>query len=528
VFTSQTSTRAPARAAQSAAAPSTGQALWLFVVLTIGMALAIVLSFVLAVDGWTILAVAGVVLIALNALWISGGAATAILGMRAPKHTNDTPPAGWQSAQATAILVTICGENPTPLAAYLASFTDSLRRVGLGTHTRVFVISDTSDVDAVALEDAAFVGLVAQKEIVYRRRAQNIGKKPGNIAQWLDTHGAQYTYMVVKDADSRMSADSIRRLIWQIAQHPHTGLLQAAISLVPGRTRFGRFQRTSLRLLGRNFGRGFAAWSGKAGNYWGHNAIMRVEAFRAAAPLPHLSGQAPFGGAILSHDFVEAAWMRRAGWDVELAPAMRGSCEDAPQSIDAFFRRDRRWCQGNLQHLRLLAEPNLHPLSRLHLVTGIFSYLSAPMWLVLVVLLSAGSVAVNSYFCLALVVFVLLVPKLCALAYLLPAARTWRRRAVILRAWVSEFAVSVLVGPLISLRQAWAVCAVALGYDCGWKSPRAAGAHLPAGWPEAAVGLAVLALASSSGPVTALWLSPIFVPLIIAPALVAVLNGTPR
>ena len=133
--------------------------------------------------------------------------------------------------------------------------------------------------------------------------------------------------MVVKDADSRMTAASIKQMIWRMERAPNTGLLQAGIALIPGRTRFGRHQRIASRLMSRNFGRGFAAWSGKTANYWGHNAIMRIAAFRSAARLPELSGSAPLGGAILSHDFVEAAWMRRAGWDIVLASDIQGSAE---------------------------------------------------------------------------------------------------------------------------------------------------------------------------------------------------------
>ena len=133
---------------------------------------------------------------------------------------------------------------------------------------------------------------------------------------------------------------------------------------------------------------------------------MRVTAVRSASALPRLSGPAPFGGDLLSHDFVEAAWMRRAGWDIKLAPDMRGSAEDAPQSLQEFFRRDRRWCQGNLQHLRVLTSPGLHPVSRMHLITGAFSYLSAPMWLLLLVLLSFGAIAVSNYASIALVAVV--------------------------------------------------------------------------------------------------------------------------
>jgi membrane glycosyltransferase len=167
--------------------------------------------------------------------------------------------------------------------------------------------------------------------------------------------------------------------------------------------------------------RGFAAWSGRSGNYWGHNALIRIESFRAASRLPVLSGPAPFGGPLLSHDFVEAAWIRRAGWQVELDPDHRGSAEDAPQTLEEFHRRDRRWCQGNLQHLRLLAEPGLHPLSRFHMISGVFSYLAAPVWLSLMIMGATGAVEVDGAAPLLLVALLLMIPKICGLV-------SWLRR----------------------------------------------------------------------------------------------------
>lgn len=513
---------------QAVRQPATvGAGFALFVCLTVMLALLIVAAFASAVAAWNGLSVVVAALIMVNALWISGGAVTAVMGVFAPVAPHSLPPKQWSPNGKTAILVALCGEDPTALATYLSSFTRGLDKVGLGPDATVFVLSDTSAASQVAAEEKALAGLMAQARVVYRRRTQNINKKPGNIADWLASYGSGFEYMVVKDADSRMTADCVKQLIWQLESRPRTGLLQAAISLLPGRTRFGRYQRISSRFLGRAFGRGFAAWSGKAGNYWGHNAIMRVAAFRSAAALPRLSGPAPFGGDVLSHDFVEAAWMRRAGWDIELAPDIRGSAEDAPQTLGEFFRRDRRWCQGNLQHLRVMTSPALHPVSRMHFVTGAFSYLSAPIWLLLLLLLSFGAISVSNYASIALVAAVLLVPKLCAMIDLLPRARTRWRRRVILRAWISEFALSTLVGPLVSLRHTMSVASILMGQDCGWKSGRAPRLTWPAGWPEAAVGCVILAVALANQTNSALWLAPVIVPLIIAPVLMPLLNREP-
>ncbi|MEO1746309.1 MAG: glucans biosynthesis glucosyltransferase MdoH, partial [Pseudomonadota bacterium] len=389
------------------------------------------------------------------------------------------------------------------------------------------VLSDTA-VAAAACEERALAELIETGQVIYRRRGVRTNRKPGNIADWLEHHGASFDYMVVLDADSRMSPDSINHLIWEMEANPGLGLCQASISLVPARTRFGKYQRVTSRLLSRTFGQGFAAWSGDCGNYWGHNAIIRVSAFRAAAHLPRLSGSAPLGGSILSHDFIEAAWIRRAGWRVALSPNLPGSAEDAPQTLGEFFKRDRRWCQGNLQHLRLLGEPGLYALSRFHLLSGIFSYLAAPIWLLLLALLSSGQMEIWGFLPVLLTAFVLLVPKLCALIEAMPRAKTARRRRTLLRAWSHELVLSTILAPIIMLRQASFVGSIALGRDCGWKSAEASSFHLPQGWAEAGVGLGMLALAVINGTQGAFWLALVIIPLLSAPVLMPKLDEATR
>jgi membrane glycosyltransferase len=326
--------------------------------------------------------------------------------------------------------------------------------------------------------------------------------------------------MAVLDADSRMSAARLRSMIHRMESQPRLGLLQAGMAMVPGRSLFGRHQRVAARLLSRNFGRGMAAWSGEAGNYWGHNAMMRVAAFRSAADLPVLSGRAPFGGPPLSHDFIEAAWMRRAGWAIALDPDARGSAEDGPQTLAEFHKRDRRWCQGNLQHIRLIAAPGLDPVSRLHLASGIASYLAAPLWLALVVLVASGAVRVEGALPLIVAACVLLLPKVAALGEWLVRVRTAARRRVILRAGIGELLLSTLIAPLVMVRQTGAVLSVLSGRDCGWKSPNGARMTLPQGVAEATVGAGLIALAATTDPTSsAAWLLPVALPLLAAPLL---------
>ena len=331
--------------------------------------------------------------------------------------------------------------------------------------------------------------------------------------------------MLVLDADSRMTAQRIREMVWHIERRPGLGLLQSGIGLGRGATRFGRHQRVSARLLSRNFGRGFAAWTGNCGNYWGHNAIIRTAAFHAAARLPRLSGVAPLGGDLLSHDFVEAAWIRRAGWSVQLDPNPSGSAESAPQTLAEFHRRDRRWCQGNLQHLRLLGTPGLAAISRAHLAFGVLSYLVAPAWLCIILLIATGAVHVGGVAGIVPVMLVLLLPKACALVDWFSRVATPWRRQVVLRACGTELLTSSIIAPLVMLRQSGAVAAVCLGQDCGWKSGRADRIRLPRGIPESLSGVALIGLSWSVGGTAALWLLPVALPLCAAPLLVRALDA---
>ena len=188
--------------------------------------------------------------------------------------------------------------------------------------------------------------------------------------------------MLILDADSLMTGDTIIRLVAAMEEHPKVALIQTLPIVVNARSLFARWQQFAGRLYGPLLAAGIAWWHGSEGNYWGHNAIIRVRAFAQYAGLPELGGRKPFGGHILSHDFIEAALMRRGGWAIHMAPKLGGSYEESPPTLSDFAARDRRWCQGNLQHLALLPTRGFHWVSRLHLLTGIGSYLTAPLWLI--------------------------------------------------------------------------------------------------------------------------------------------------
>lgn len=473
-------------------------------------------------------------LFALNALWLAGAAVTSVLGVRPV-----AVPVAEATPQRTAILWLICGEPPAPVAARVCEMMAGLARTGQAGDCDIFILSDTQGAAARGAEAKTFAALGAR--VHYRNRPRPEGRKPGNLADWMARHGGGYDTFLLLDADSGFCADRLRRLRARMAADPQLGLVQCAIRLRPGGSRLAGMQRLSVRLCGPGFARGLARLSGDAGNFWGHNALIRTRALAAATPLPALPGRAPWGGPVLSHDFIEAAALRRAGWKVVIDPDARGSFEDAPESVGAYMRRDRRWAQGNLQHLRLLGGQGWHPASLLHLLAGIQSYLSAPVWLALVVLFGSGAVHATALAAVPLVatLALLLVPKAAGWADWRGRGRmTAARRAVMRRAFGAEVGMTTLFAPIAMVRRTGFVAAVLAGRDCGWRPAGAAGVRaVKAGRVEALAGGAILlavmvpqmALGAglSAAVLAAAMVSPVVAPLLAAPWLVRWFDRVP-
>jgi membrane glycosyltransferase len=401
-----------------------------------------------------------------------------------------------------AMLLPTYNEDPYRVLARLRAICESVEQTGRGAHFDWFVLSDTTDPGIWIAEEKAFLQLRADlgsSRLFYRHRPQNTARKSGNIEEWVKRFGAGYESMLILDADSLMTGDTIVRLAGAMAEHPSVGLIQTLPIVVNARTRFSRLQQFAGRLYGPLIAAGIAWWHGSEGNYWGHNAVIRVRAFAQSAGLPELNGRKPFGGHILSHDFVEAALMRRAGWEIRMAATLGGSYEECPPTLLDFAIRDRRWCQGNLQHAAVLTARGLHWVSRLHFLTGIGSYLTAPLWLMFLLLgimISLQAQFVRpEYFpkgfslfpqwpaqdpVLAKWVFggtmaMLLVPKL--LAYLLLLARPETRKTfggglTTLAGVLVETLVSGLTAPVMMIFQSSAVAEILLGRDAGWQVQR--------------------------------------------------------
>ncbi len=279
-------------------------------------------------------------------------------------------------------------EQPARVMAGLQAIDELLREVGANDAFDVFILSDTTDPEIWIAEEAGFLVLRertgGERRIFYRRRANNTARKSGNIAEWVRRFGAAYPQFLILDADSLMTGETLVRLVGAMERHTDVGLIQTLPIITGATTLFARMQQFAGRVYGPLIAHGIAWWHGAEGNYWGHNALIRTHAFAGQAGLPELHGRKPFGGPIMSHDFVEAALMRRGGWAVHMVPGVRGSYEEVPPTLTDLAVRDRRWCQGNLQHAAVLPTRGLYAISRLHLLTGIGSYITAPLWLLFI------------------------------------------------------------------------------------------------------------------------------------------------
>jgi membrane glycosyltransferase len=290
----------------------------------------------------------------------------------------------------TAVVMPVYNEDAETVFGNICALYNSLRERGELDSYDFYILSDSTDPAKAVEEELAWSDICRQTsgfgKIHYRRRKLPVNRKSGNVADFCRRWGHRHRYMVVLDADSVMTGAAVTSLVRLMETNPRAGIIQTMPRLVKAETVFGRIQQFASRLYSPIFAAGLNFWQQGAGNYWGHNAIIRVSPFLTSCALPSLPGKEPLGGRVLSHDFVEAALMRNAGWEVWFAYDLDGSYEGLPPNLTEYVKRDRRWCQGNLQHMWFLLAQNIRPISRIHLVQGILAYSSAPI-LVLFLLL---------------------------------------------------------------------------------------------------------------------------------------------
>jgi membrane glycosyltransferase len=523
---------------------------------------------VLAVSTLTILESIVLVLFVILFAWIAFSFASALVGFALSLFWCDrtlnidaNEPLPALTAR-HALLAPTYNETPSRVTARLQAIYESIADSGRLSHFDFFLLSDSTDPDIWLQEEAQYLALVQRtgsQQIFYRHRRENTARKAGNIGDWVTRFGGRYQSMLILDADSLMTADTIVRITAAMEQNPHVGLIQTLPLIVNGRSLFARLQQFAGRLYGPMLARGIAWWHGPESNYWGHNASIRVRAFAEHASLPLLPGRKPFGGHILSHDFVEAALMRRAGWAIVMAPGLRGSYEETPPSLTEYAARDRRWCQGNLQHIKVLTAHRLHAISRLHFLTGIGAYLTAPLWflfLVVGIFISLQAHFIRpEYFAKGFSLFpqwpeedpiraawvfggtmgILIAPKLLAFVVALTQSSERRGFGGLVAGLVSvliEIVLAGLLAPTMMLVQSVAVVGVLTGRDAGWQVQRREDGSLPLSELAARFGrltlLGILLAAAAFAVSLSLffWMAPVTLGLLLAIPLAAITART--
>lgn len=451
------------------------------------------------------------------------------------------------------ILVPVYNEDPNRVFANIAAMYEGLARRPEGSHFDFFVLSDSTDPRVWVAEEAAWYAarrlLHGAGALHYRRRTHNEGKKAGNIADFCRRWGAHYEAVVVLDADSLMAPDTLITMARRLQVNPRLGLLQVPPTLINRSSLFARLQQWASLVATPVLAHGLAFWTLGQGNFWGHNAIIRTRAFTESCGLPELPGRKPFGGHVMSHDFVEAALLVRAGWDVRMAADLGGSWEEPPPTALDHAMRDRRWCQGNLQHSKVLPARGLHWVSRLYLAQGIMAYLASPLWLAFLaiglLLAVTGSYTFGSVhngllgmeqpanvalLLTGLVATLLFAPRLLGLALLLGSPRLLRQTGGGLRACLStllEILASVLLAPVMLVWHVRFVYEVFCGRDGGWSNQhRDDGATLPFGLTFAATraqffaGVAATAVLPLLPAGLGWWFAPIALGMLAAPVTV--------
>ncbi|KQM22291.1 glucosyl transferase family 2 [Novosphingobium sp. Leaf2] len=474
--------------------------------------------------------------------WISFGFVTSTMGffkLITGEHPGFTalPSPASSLRHRTAVLMPVYNESVEEVFARVRAMAFSIAESGGAPWIDFFVLSDSNPFHGKR-EEAAWRELVQDAPIAvyYRRREQNTARKPGNIAEWVRRFGAAYENMLILDADSIMSGDTIVGMASIMEERPSIGLLQTVPMITNARTLFQRWMQFASEAYGPIASAGLMWWSGSEANFWGHNAIVRTRAFAEACGLPELPGKAPFGGHILSHDMFESALLRRRGWAVHMV-MIGGSYEEFPPTIVDMAIRDRRWMQGNLQHLQLLGTSGLHWTSRLHLLIGASAYLTSPGWLLLILTMIAqvfsrdgdGFVTLAPPSVLALTVVLLFGPKVMGLTWMM--ADRDRRRSFggpvgIVRSVMLEIVLSMLLAPITMVTQTKALLGLLLGISAGWNTQTRDARRitvrevLPDLREHLLLGAALIATFWLDRT-TALWLAPIIVGLFASPWLIA-------
>ncbi len=455
-----------------------------------------------------------------------------LMGGNVPGFIDPPPPRGRINGR-TAVLMPIYEEDVGEVFGRIAAMIQSLAHTPGADGIDIFVLSDSGPA-AGEREQAAWRRLAAGSPVplFYRRREKNVARKPGNLAEWVGRFGGGYDYMTVLDADSLMSGPAIVALSDAMEARPGIGLIQTVPLVIGAATVFQRWMQFANRLYGPIASAGLLWWWGGEASFWGHNAIVRVAAFAESCGLPELPGKPPFGGHVMSHDIIEAALLRRRGWNVHTI-TINGSYEEHPPTLVDHAIRDRRWAQGNIQHVPLLNSAGFHWISRLQMLVGASAYVTSSLWLLLILvtlaqqlnILNDPTISASTRDVLILTVALLFGPKAMALIWALsdPARRrSFGGGRALLRSVGAEIVLSILMAPAAMLTQTVVIVQILRGRRSDWAAQARDRAGIPIGeairlyrW-HLALGGAFL-LVTPFAPGAAAWLAPITVGLLGAP-----------
>jgi len=439
-----------------------------------------------------------------------------------------------------ALAVTIRNEDMDLVLPPLRRLLDGLDAAGLGDRFALCVLSDTQNPALAAAEERAVKEFRAADRdparVRYRRRACNEGFKAGNVMDFLDHHADGFAAAVMLDADSEMAAGAVLRLLRILHADPRLGIVQHLTVGLPAEAAFPRMFQFGMRV----WATGQAWWQGDEGPYWGHNAALRIAPFRAHARLAPL----PDGRPILSHDQVEAAHLRAAGWGICVWADEAGSAEKNPPALPEFLHRDARWLAGNLQYVHLLRAPGFRPMGRWQLLQAILLFAGAPLYAAMLLLVAVAvalgetrQVPAGRVLALALAwPLTLYGPKLLGYAQVLlsPTERVrYGGGARFAIGALSEIAFTLLLDAPATLSKSIALARVLRGAPLRWspqnRDERGVGWREAFGqfWPHTLFGILVFAALLHGSCGAALWAAPFAGGLLVAIPF-CVLTADPR